>query len=201
MSVHATDPVVRRYLLRNPTAPEIIPQLREFAEHGIEFHTQIVMSPGVNDGQVLRQTLTDLYDFGPPILGCSVVPGGSHRVLEASSCAGAYRRGVPRAIVLIEERAAIAQGAAWYSLGVRRRRAVRPRGCRVAASEIYDGFDQVENGVGSVRWLQQRIRTSEVICPVGTGKRIGVVTGTAMARLMPMVLAPAWLKRPAPSSS
>ena len=50
VSVHATDPTVRRYLLRNPTAPDIIPQLRRFAEHGIEFHTQVVMSPGVNDG-------------------------------------------------------------------------------------------------------------------------------------------------------
>ena len=68
VSVHATDPVVRRYLLRNPTAPEIIPQLRGFAEHGIQFHTQIVMSPGVNDGAVLRRTLDDLWGFGPAIL-------------------------------------------------------------------------------------------------------------------------------------
>ena len=45
VSVHATDPPVRRYLLRNPTAPDILPQLRDFADHGIQFHTQIVMSP------------------------------------------------------------------------------------------------------------------------------------------------------------
>lgn len=76
VSVHATDPVIRRYLLRNPSAPAILPQLREFAEHGIEFHTQIVMSPGVNDGDVLEQTLKDLYQFGPQVLGCSVVPVG-----------------------------------------------------------------------------------------------------------------------------
>ena len=76
VSVHATDPVTRRYLLRNPTAPDIIPQLRYFADHGIEFHTQIVMSPGVNDGAVLEQTLTDLYQFGPEVMGCSVVPVG-----------------------------------------------------------------------------------------------------------------------------
>src|SRR5919112_1173682 len=50
VSVHATDPTVRRYLLRNPTAPEILPQLRRFADHGIEFHTQFVMSPGVSGG-------------------------------------------------------------------------------------------------------------------------------------------------------
>src|ERR687898_1513230 len=76
VSVHATDPTVRRYLLRNPAAPDIIPQLQTFTAHGIEFHTQIVMSPGVNDGPVLQQTLKTLYDFGPAILGCSVVPVG-----------------------------------------------------------------------------------------------------------------------------
>ena len=42
VSVHATDPTIRRYLLRNPTAPEIIPQLRHFADHGID-------ASGVND--------------------------------------------------------------------------------------------------------------------------------------------------------
>ena len=116
VSVHATDPTVRRYLLRNPTAPEILPQLRRFAEHGIEFHTQIVMSPGVNDGEVLRQTLRELYEFGPAILGCSVVPVGltefskHHLVREptAEECRAA--------IALVEERSAIAlaeRGSHW----------------------------------------------------------------------------------------
>ena len=116
VSVHATDPTVRRYLLRNPTAPEIVPQLRRFAEHGIEFHTQIVMSPGVNDGEVLRQTLRELYEFGPAILGCSVVPVGltefskHHLVREptAAECRAA--------IALVEERSAIAlaeRGSHW----------------------------------------------------------------------------------------
>src|ERR671912_2778649 len=109
VSVHATDPTIRRYLLRNPTAPEIIPQLHQFAAHGIEFHTQIVMSPGVNDGPVLQQTLEALYDFGPAILGCSVVPVGlteyskHHLVREptAEECRAA--------VTLVEERSAIAR--------------------------------------------------------------------------------------------
>lgn len=190
VSVHATDPAVRRYILRNPTAPEVIPQLREFAEHGIEFHTQIVMSPGVNDGPVLRRTLNDLYEFGPPILGCSVVPVGlteyskHHLVREptADECRAAIR--------LIEERAEIARlqrGIHWAfgadELYVR-------AGVELPGPEIYDGFDQVENGVGSVRWLQQRIDTLSGELQGWQGRRVGVVTGTAMAQLMPMVLEP-----------
>jgi putative radical SAM enzyme (TIGR03279 family) len=190
VSVHATDPTVRRYLLRNPTAPDILPQLREFADHGIQFHTQVVMSPGVNDGAVLEQTLRELYDFGPAIIGCSVVPVGlteyskHHLVREptADECQAAIR--------LVEARAAVARaerGIHWAfgadELYVR-------AGVQLPPAEIYDGFEQVENGVGSVRWLQRQIAGGGESLDGWRGRRIGVVTGTAMGQLMPMVLEP-----------
>ncbi len=190
VSVHATDPTVRRYLLRNPTAPEILPQLREFAEHGIRFHTQIVMSPGVNDGEVLEQTLRELYEFGPAIMGCSVVPVGlteyskHHLVREptAQECRAALELVEARALVARRER-----GVHWAfgadELYVR-------AGVALPPAEIYDGFDQVENGVGSVRWLQRQIERGAETLAGWEGRRIGVVTGTAMAALMPMVLEP-----------
>src|SRR5207247_9066143 len=73
VSVHATDPVVRRWLLRNPEAADVIPQLRWFVERGIAFHTQVVLVPGVNDGGQLVRTLTELYSLGPGVLSVSVV--------------------------------------------------------------------------------------------------------------------------------
>jgi len=56
------------------------------------------------------------------------------------------------------------------------------------APEEYEGFEQVENGVGSVRYLQKRIREAGESLPDLAGKRIAVMTGTAMGRLMPEVL-------------
>jgi putative radical SAM enzyme (TIGR03279 family) len=190
VSVHATDPTVRRYLLRNPSAPEIIPQLRSFAEHGIEFHTQVVMSPGVNDGAVLQQTLAELYHFGPAILDCSVVPVGlteyskHHLVREptAEECRAA--------IALVEERAAIARGERGISWAFGADELYLRAGVELPGAELYGGFDQVENGVGSVRWLQQRIEALRAERQDWSGKRIGVVTGTAMAPLMPLVIEP-----------
>jgi putative radical SAM enzyme (TIGR03279 family) len=190
VSVHATDPTIRRYLLRNPTAPDILPQLRSFAEHGVEFQTQVVMSPGVNDGAVLRQTLEELYQFGPAILGCSVVPVGlteyskHHLVREptAEECRAA--------IELIDERAAIARAERGINWAFGADELYLRAGVELPAAEIYDGFDQVENGVGSVRWLQQRIETVSARLQGWEGKRIAVVTGTAMAQLMPLVLEP-----------
>ena len=190
VSVHATDPVVRRYVLRNPTAPEIIPQLSEFAAHGIEFHTQVVMSPGVNDGAVLQQTLQDLYNFGPSVLNCSVVPVGltehskHHLVREptADECRAAIR-----VVEQWAERARVERGISWaFGADELYLRA----GVSLPPADIYDGFEQVENGVGSVRWLQQRIAQSGISRDEWAGKSVGVVTGTAMAPLMPMVLEP-----------
>jgi NifB/MoaA-like Fe-S oxidoreductase len=63
-------------------------------------------------------------------------------------------------------------------------------GVDLPPAEIYDGFDQVENGVGSVRWLQQRIEAVSGRLHGWEGSRIGVLTGTAMSQLMPQVLAP-----------
>lgn len=190
VSVHATDPTIRRYLLRNPTAPDILPQLREFAEHGIQFHTQVVMSPGVNDGPVLEQTLRELYEFGPSVLGCSVVPVGlteyskHHLVREptAEECRAA--------ITLVEARAAVAQRERGLHWAFGADELYLRAGVALPPAEIYDGFDQVENGVGSVRWLQRRIADRAGDLRAWEGRRIGVVTGTAMAPLMPMVLAP-----------
>lgn len=190
VSVHATDPVIRRYLLRNPSAPAILPQLREFAEHGIEFHTQIVMSPGVNDGDVLEQTLKDLYQFGPQVLGCSVVPVGLTEYSKHSLVREPTVQECRDAILRIERRADVARrerGRTWAygadELYVRAEMELPP-------AHVYDGFEQVENGVGSVRWLQKQIADGAAGLRGWAGKRIGVVTGTAMAALMPQVLGP-----------
>ena len=190
VSVHATDPQVRRWVLRNPQAAEILPQLRHFADHGIEFHTQIVMSPGVNDGAVLKQTLDDLWDFGPAVLSVSVVPVGltefskHHLVREPdeAECRAAVievERAAARAIA--ERGEAWAQGA--DELYIR-------AGMQLPPASAYGSFDQVENGVGSVRWLQQQVREGSESLRGWQGRRIAIVTGTSMAQLLPMVIAP-----------
>ena len=190
VSVHATDPVVRRWVLRNPQAPEIIPQLQEFARHGIEFHTQIVMSPGVNDGEVLQQSLDDLWNMGAPVLSVSVVPVGltefskHHLVREPTEaeCAAAVR-----IVEQVANRGMQERGTAWaYGADELYLRA----NLELPPAEFYGSFDQVENGVGSVRWLQSQVLDGVERLRGWEGRRIAVVTGASMGPLMPMVLAP-----------
>jgi putative radical SAM enzyme (TIGR03279 family) len=85
VSVHATDLEVRRKLLRNPTAPNILDQLRWLKEHDIEVNTQLVVTPGLNDGKYLGQSIHDLAKLWPAVQSISVVPVGitnSHKYNE-----------------------------------------------------------------------------------------------------------------------
>ena len=190
VSVHATDPVTRRWLLRNPLAPDVLDQLRLFASHGLQFHTQIVMSPGVNDGEVLEQSLGDLYALGRPVLNVSVVPVGLTEFSKHSLVREPTQAECRDAIGRIERRSAVARlerGTTWaFGADELYLRADLP----LPSAESYDGFEQVENGVGSVRWLQQRIADDRDGLADWRGRRIGVLTGTSMAGLMSQVLAP-----------
>ncbi|HYL21112.1 MAG TPA: DUF512 domain-containing protein [Gemmatimonadales bacterium] len=188
VSVHVTDPTIRRWLLRNPEAPEIVPQLRWFTGQGIAFHAQVVLVPGVNDGVELERTLADLYGIGPGVLSVSVVPvaltefSKRHLVREPTreECRGALA-----AVDRIATRAVAERGAPWcFGADDLYLQAGEP----LPAAEWYGDFEQRENGVGSVRYLQTRIAAAVARLPDLTGKRIGVVTGTAMGALMPQVM-------------
>ncbi|HWP39210.1 MAG TPA: DUF512 domain-containing protein [Gemmatimonadales bacterium] len=187
VSVHATDPVIRRRLLRNPRAPAIIPQLAMFAGHGIRFHTQIVLQPGVNDGPVLMRSLNDLYTLGDVVLSCAVVPVGltdyskHHLAREADA---AECRAAIEIVHAAQDRALSERGHRWVhgsdELYLR-------AGLNLPPASWYGDFEQQENGVGSVRYLERRIAEAGPL-PQLAGQRIGVCTGTAMGPLLPTVL-------------
>lgn len=79
ISVHATDPVVRVDLMRNPGAGQILDQLQRLADLGIEVHTQAVLVPGRNDGTHLDRTVADLAALYPAVRDVTIVPVGLTR--------------------------------------------------------------------------------------------------------------------------
>jgi putative radical SAM enzyme (TIGR03279 family) len=188
VSVHATDPTVRRWLLRNPEAPAIVPQLRWFGERGIAFHAQVVLVPGVNDGVQLERTLDDLYGIGSAILSVSVVPVALTEFSKRDLVREPTRAECRAALAVVDRSAARAlaeRGSPWcYGADDLYLQAGAP----LPAAEWYGDFEQRENGVGSVRFLETRIAAASDRLPELGGKRIGVVTGTAMGALLPQVL-------------
>ena len=81
ISVHTTDPKLRVRMCRNPNAGKCLDIMTRFAENGITMNCQIVLCPGLNDGEALRKTLSDLAALRPQVNSVSVVPVGltAHR--------------------------------------------------------------------------------------------------------------------------
>jgi putative radical SAM enzyme (TIGR03279 family) len=79
VSVHVTDLEMRRRFLRNEKAPDIMAQLKRLHDKGVEFHTQIVVVPGFNDGLWLQESVRELSNLWPSVKSISVVPVGLTR--------------------------------------------------------------------------------------------------------------------------
>ena len=83
VSVHATEPELRIRLLKNPRAGLIMEQLQWFQERDLQIHAQVVVCPGINDGEHLERTILDLASFyreeWPTIASIAVVPVGLTR--------------------------------------------------------------------------------------------------------------------------
>jgi putative radical SAM enzyme (TIGR03279 family) len=150
VSVHATDFDLRRRVLRNSDAPDVMAQLRRLAELDIEVHTQIVVTPGLNDGPHLDRSIGDLSGLYPMTRSVSVVPVGLTR----------FHRGGCRVHTDAEMRLVFKQVTAWQAK-LRERLGANfaylsdewylRLGEPVPEADAYGGLDLTENGVGLVR--------------------------------------------------
>lgn len=76
ISVHTTNPELRVSMMKNPHAGQSLSLIRHFAENGIDMNTQLVLCPGLNDGDELRRSLKDLSEHSPHIKSIAAVPVG-----------------------------------------------------------------------------------------------------------------------------
>lgn len=111
VSVHATALGLRRRLLGNPAAPDVVEQLRWLAERGIRVHTQLVILPQVNDGPHLERSVRDLAELWPAVQSVSVVPVGLTRF--GRSLRGAGQPFQLRLNTAAEARALLTQVHGW----------------------------------------------------------------------------------------
>ena len=156
VSVHATDPDLRSTLLENPRAGKLLLQLEWFAQRKLQIHAQVVVCPGLNDGDALLNTLRDLARFAgvewPAVLSAAVVPVGLTRFRPPGDGLRAVTpEDARRVIDAVEPLQSEFQGRfgsrfvwlsdEWYLI------AGRPLPPRVS----YEDLPQQENGVGTIR--------------------------------------------------
>ncbi len=189
VSVHATPWDARKKLLNNPRVPNIVAQLRRLAEGGIQFHAQMVIVPGLNDAEILEHSLADLWSFGDAVLSVALVPVGVTQFSHLYTGKSMDAQNAEKILATVdtwESRALRERGERWvygsdelYMLSRR----------QLPDAEHYGEFPQIENGVGAVAALRARVANHLHELPRLDGRRIGIVTGTAMAPLMPDLLA------------
>lgn len=152
VSVHATDPKVRCEMMHNRFAGELMDKLERLFAAGIEVHTQIVCCPGYNDGVILSKSFHDLYARHPHVLTMAVVPVGITKHREGLHPLRTFTK--EEAAALIDQvtpwqrqcreetgKTFIYLGDEFYLLA----------GRDVPTAEWYDGFPQLENGIGLTR--------------------------------------------------
>lgn len=161
VSVHATDLKLRRRMLGNPQAPDILEQLGRLGALGIRVHAQVVLCPGVNDVLHLEKTMEDLARLNPVVESVALAPVGLSYHLEErlASRPGPW----PLAPFTPQGSQALLEWAALRQEGFRRTLgktflhlsdefyllAEWP----IPGASHYDGFPQYQNGVGLVRTL------------------------------------------------
>ena len=170
VSIHATDPEVRARLLRNRRGATSLRWLRALLDAGIEVHGQVVVCPGVNDGEVLEDTLVGVLDRYPGLATLCVVPLGVSRYAPEGSL---------RAHTAAEAAAVVDRVEAWQD---RFRRVLGRRLAFVAdeyylladrpfpEAEAYEGFPMHEDGVGMARTFESEFTGRS---PSTTGPRAG----------------------------
>lgn len=189
VSVHTTNPELRRKMVDGPRSGEIIAQIKRLGDLGISCHTQLVLCPGINDGDELERSIRELAELRPIVASISIVPVGltkynnllkvgelpAMRPFERDEALDVLARVAPW-----QARFAAAPGARglpfvylsdeWYYNTKR----------SFPLARHYGAYAQIENGVGMTRKLLDDWRAAKRALPpvAAPPRRLALVTGT-----------------------
>ncbi len=158
ISVHATNPELRKKLLHNRFAGDILEKIKKLYDAEIPMNAQIVSCPGLNDGPELDRTISELLQFAPVMGSLSVVPVGITKYREGLYPLRTYTSEEAAAVIdQIEHWQEVAMEQVgnhfvqasdeWYIMA----------GRELPEADRYDGFIQLENGVGMLRLLKEEV--------------------------------------------
>ncbi|MEZ4572670.1 MAG: DUF512 domain-containing protein [Thermomicrobiales bacterium] len=171
VSVHSTNPELRTALIGNPRGAQIMEDLQRLEDLGIDYHAQLVLNPGINDGEELDRSLRDLEAVGPHLKSIAGVPVGltrfglerqSKRVRLSRTCMrtlpgtalNVRRYEQDEALAVIDQAEAWQQhfretrGETFFYLGDE---FYLMTGTPIPSTKHYDTFGQLEDGIGLTR--------------------------------------------------
>ncbi len=192
ISFHTMNPQLRCRMLNNRFAGDVFPKIRRLKDAGIEMNGQIVLVKGINDGKELEYSLAKMEQYLPQLQSVSVVPVGLTRYREHLPKLESFTRQEAETVIRQITRwqdyymekygiHLVHASDEWYLLA----------GIEMPAQERYDGYLQLENGVGMVRLLTQEVRAElarrsrmgENACSMPSG-RVTIATGMLAAPVL-----------------
>ncbi len=152
ISVHTTNPELRCKMLHNRFAGKVLAYLDRFYEAGLHMNAQIVLCKGYNDGKELERTLSDLYRYVPVLESLSIVPVGLTKYREGLTHFEPFTKKEAGAVIDLAEKW---QKKAFQEKGLHFVHAsdefYLTAGRDFPEESRYDGYLQLENGVGMAR--------------------------------------------------
>ncbi len=194
VSVHTTNPDLRVRMMKNKRAGEVLSYLDRLSEAGISLRAQIVLCRGINDGEELSRTLSDLASLYPALDSVSVVPAGLTAHREGLEPLSAYTSEEAKEILLTVSRFADAHYEKHGSrLFFAADELYLAAGLPLPEEEAYEGYPQLENGVGMLRSFYEEasgfLRTVEPL--PRSPRRVAVATGAAARPMIEKIVAEA----------
>ena len=183
VSVQCTNPVLRAEILRYKGAADILGQLTKLEEAGADYHTQVVLCYGLNDGEELERTIRDITERRPHALSLAIVPVGltKHRT-DPFPLIQFDRIGAARVIDQVEawqQRIRAEEGRTFIYLGDE---FYFLAGREVPPAEMYDGFPQLDNGIGLTRnFIEEWTAAGDGTNTMDEDSILVVISGTAVA--------------------
>ena len=188
VSVHTTNGELRKKMLSHVRADRIMEHLHRFADNGMSFHCQVVLCPGINDGQELMRTLADLASLAPHALTVALVPVGLTRYREHLFPLRPYTK---------EEALEVVRQAEAFQKKMLEKHGTRfvfptdefylTAGLPIPKADTYEDFPQFENGVGLLAQLRDEFESAVRFDPDESGnrpRRVIMATGTSVAPFM-----------------
>ena len=182
VSVHTTNPELRRKMLQNPRAGESIETMRRFARAGIVMNCQIVCCPGLNDGEELLRSMRELEEMYPGVHSVSIVPVGLTRFREGLYPLTPYTKELAEEtidmVTAFGDECLKRHGTRIFFCGdelyIKAERELPP-------DEFYEEHTQLENGVGMIRLLETEFRSALMLSEEPDGLPFSIATGVSAA--------------------
>ncbi len=159
ISIHTMDPKLRVFMLKNPRSGEVLRYLDRFYEAGLTMNGQIVLCKGINDGEALDYSMEQLLKFHPVMQSVSVVPVGLTKYREKLFPLEPFEKeDAEQVIDQIEafQKKAYEQSGHYFIQASDEWYVVAQR--EVPEESRYEGYLQLENGVGKLRLVMEEFR-------------------------------------------